>query len=134
MTTQLTPKPCPFCGHEKITCWKRDDGWAVKCRGCATEINSYVSEKAAIEHWNTRPADLEAVTAERDQAQAELSAIDEALGEFHCPVDGGGAFFKDHGVHLAMRRIEELEAGNARLAEQVGRLMAALLPMSEAAL
>lgn len=61
-----------------------------------------------------------------ERQQAELSVIDEALGEFHCKVDGGGSFFKDHGVHLAIRRIEELEAGNTRLAEQVGRLMAEL--------
>ena len=48
--------PCPFCGTEQPSVWKRDDGWAVKCvAGCSITIDGYVSRDAARAAWNARP-------------------------------------------------------------------------------
>lgn len=58
MTTNKELKPCPFCGQEKPTIWKRDDGWAVKCvNGCTVTIGGYVSQEAAVTAYNRRPND-----------------------------------------------------------------------------
>lgn len=83
MTTQLTLKPCPFCGTENPTVWELPKTllWAVKCvNGCAAMIDGYTTKESAIEHWNMRPAsDLEAVTAELDLIASLLTeaGIDE---------------------------------------------------------
>lgn len=49
------------------------------------------------------------------QARAELAAVDEALGEFYCPVldpetdEPCGSFYKDHGVNVMRQALEMAE-------------------------
>jgi len=48
------------------------------------------------------------------QAREELAAVDEALGEFYCPVldkndQPCGAFYADHGVNVMRQELERLE-------------------------
>lgn len=51
-----------------------------------------------------------------NQARRELAAVDEALGEFYCPVrdpetgEERGSFYLDHGVHLMRAELERLDA------------------------
>jgi len=56
--------------------------------------------------------------------RGELSAVDEALGEFYCPVrdpdtdEPCGSFYKDHGVSIAMEELRKAQQEAAWLRRQ----------------
>jgi len=74
---------------------------------------------------------------EAERLRGELSAVDEALGEFYCPVrdpDTGepcGSFYKDHGVSIAIEELrkarEEIAVDDVLLAEY-NRVLEAVPP------
>jgi len=48
-------KECPFCGENNITLYqKKPHNWVVECNLCRCELNNFISEKIAVEDWNTR--------------------------------------------------------------------------------
>lgn len=63
-------------------------------------------------------SDLRVINRELTQARRELAAIDEALGEFYCPVldpeteEPSGSYFLDHGVHIMRMELERLQKEN----------------------
>ena len=70
-----------------------------------------MDEKTAYKWFADTCIELARLRDELDRANAELDAIDAALGEFYIPVrdpvtdEPGGAFYQDHGVHLVMEQL-----------------------------
>jgi len=86
---RLAPQPC---GHPGACIVSTDEGTGH----CA---------------WCEEVAELR---ARLEQADDELDAVDEALGEFYCPVldeddQPCGSYYEDHGVHLMRHELEKLQ-------------------------
>lgn len=52
-------KPCPFCGGTYVDTLNCGDGtWTVECSGgCTAQLENNLTEKDAIDAWNTRPTE-----------------------------------------------------------------------------
>ncbi len=69
--TQAALKPCPFCGHAAIDSYETNDNWySVYCVVCGIHTADCKSIEAAIDNWNTRPAE-DALRATIATLQAE---------------------------------------------------------------
>ena len=88
-------KPCPFCGTHPGHGWFPGD-FDIDCGNCHFSISRHISDygseeaakAAAIEAWNSRPAEAELAralidaTAERDALRALLIEARESLAEY----------------------------------------------------
>lgn len=75
-------KPCPFCGCDKIAISRAlNYGRAIykfHCWKCGAVSGCSKTEKGAVEHWNTRPAE-DKQTAEIEQMKEALTQIGIAM-------------------------------------------------------
>lgn len=56
-TKPLILKPCPLCGHKKITVYNPTfygDSVFVVCNNCECSTGPYGSRRSAIRRWNKR--------------------------------------------------------------------------------
>ena len=47
-------KECPFCGKDTADIEDDEGSYSVYCLNCCARIDTYKSEKYAIEAWNKR--------------------------------------------------------------------------------
>jgi Lar family restriction alleviation protein len=89
--------PCPFCGGEAITNYKRFYGlkpiirFGVSCQGdCGIFLDERAkSEAEAIAAWNRRtPSGVASVAQDRDGVLDEVvTAIEEIMNDYRGPID-----------------------------------------------
>ena len=53
-------KPCPFCGGKNIRIWKIRAPF-VSCDDCLASTDCALTQKEAVEHWNRRANDGNAI-------------------------------------------------------------------------
>lgn len=54
MSNEIKLLPCPFCGEKAEIINHRSGEYAVECTNCYGKTHRSVTEKLAIERWNTR--------------------------------------------------------------------------------
>ena len=142
----LIGKKQPDCGHP-VQCIVSSDegeycGWCDdvnQATGLASEHYGkiIVEDDLRIEELEAEKCNALAVQDEAwkdvaddylqqiEELEGELAAVDGSLGEFYCPVrdpetdEPSGAYYKDHGVNLAMQRLRQLEVQVEKMRAQL---------------
>lgn len=94
------PRPCPFCGeHKDITTWQgvsilsTQECTAVYCAVCRTVGPHADNSEEAIEKWNHRPPEDQALSVlkavewsedVRGESRCPMCHRDKAVGHYHC--------------------------------------------------
>ena len=76
-------KPCPFCGHDAVA-RAVGVGWEVVCSNCSAIIGPRLSLQGAIENWNRRAIDVDALCEVADELKCAYRPEDYASVDELC--------------------------------------------------
>ena len=79
MSDEIKLLPCPFCGEKAEIIKHRSGGYAVECTECYGKTHRSVTEKLAIERWNTRKPIDRIVEQLQEKSTEAVNAADREI-------------------------------------------------------